>query len=210
VAVFDGLGWAAQGQVETVGDGCVTLTLAEPAPGVGADRAEVLWLQGVPKGDKLELVVRQATELGVVALRPVYTRRSVPRPRDPEALTQRLQRVAEEAARQCGRADLPEVLPALPLGPALEALPEAVRARFLAWEEATLGLREAEHLAPPGRCAVLAGPEGGFDRDEAQWAQARGFHPVRLGPRILRAETVAPVVLGALSLLRGDLAAGGF
>lgn len=210
VEVFDGLGWACDARVESVKEGAVTLCLGTASPGVVADRAGVLWLQGVPKGDKLEQVVRQATELGVRAVQPVYTQRSVPRPRDPQALHQRLLRVAEEAARQCGRADVPAILQAGALGHALEAVPEATLARFVAWEGATPGLAETVRRAPPGPCAVLAGPEGGFAMDEVQLAQGKGFRAVRLGPRMLRAETVAPALLAALSVLRGDLSEGGF
>ncbi len=209
VVLFDGAGHECDGAVTDSHGDTVRLSVGPLRAGVGADRGQVTWLQGIPKGDKLETIVRQATELGVSAVWPVFTLRSVPQPRGARegTRTERLRRVAEEAARQCGRADLPDVADARTLDEALDALAGTPTVlRLVAWEEATRPLTSA--LAGPlGPCAVLAGPEGGLGRDEVGRAMDRGFIAVSLGPRILRTETVAPALLGALAVLRGDLTA---
>lgn len=124
------------------------------------DRARITLLQGVPKGDKLETVARQATELGVERVVLVWTERSVPRERADRAAArhERLLRVIEGAARQCHRAALPALLPACDLPTAL-ALAGDCALRLVAWEEASRPLATLDH--PGGGVALLVGPEGG-------------------------------------------------
>lgn len=199
--------------------------------GVRGDSLRVCWLQGVPKGDKLETVLREGTELGAHAFWPVYTQRSVPRPKgvpagpDGDARVQRWRAVASSAAAQCGRADVPRVEPARPLEEALTRLPAWAALRIVPWEgggeplhaalarfaEALAGETHASpvpHAERPG-CAVLVGPEGGLDVQEVSLARAHGFVPVSLGPRVLRTETVAAALLGVLSYALGDLRPAG-
>ena len=212
VMAFDGLGRERPAEVARVGRGEVLLAWTGPAVvGVGADRARVRWIQGVPKGDKMDLIVRQATELGVAVIVPVFTARSIPREQPERWAPRRLrwERIAEEASRQCGRADVPEIeapqaLAALCAGAGRPAVGSPVR--LMAWEGATASLRAAIEGCAEGRpLEVLAGPEGGFEAAEVEAALAAGFAPVSLGPRILRAETTAAAFLAALSVLRGDL-----
>lgn len=212
VTAFDGAGRERRAEVARVGRGEVLLSWTGPVgQGVGADRARVRWIQGVPKGDKMDLIVRQATELGVAAIAPVFTARSVPREQPERWAPRRLrwERIAEEASRQCGRADVPAIeaprtLAALCAAPREGGAAGAVR--LTAWEGATASLRAAIEASGEGRpYEVLAGPEGGFEVAEVEAAQAAGFAPVSLGPRILRAETTAAAFLAALSVLRGDL-----
>jgi len=115
-------------------------------------------------------------------------------------------KIAREAARQCGRADVPALEAALPLADAL-ALPD-LPARRLALYEAERGrsLRVTLAEAPgPVATAVLVGPEGGFARAEIDVAETAGFVPVGLGPRILRVETAAIVAVGLCAAANGDL-----
>lgn len=210
VTLFDGAGFERDAEVTRVDARAVALRCVSPLrAGVTADAARVTWLQGVPKGDKLETIARQATELGVWRLVPVWTARSVPRERPDRAVArhERLLRVVEEAARQCQRADLPEVLPACDLPAALALAPPGAL-KLLAWERAARPLRD---LPAPGEggVTVLVGPEGGIADDEAALAESLGFAPISLGRRILRAETVAPALLAVLSARWGDLRAAG-
>lgn len=212
VTAFDGLGRDRPAEVTRVGRGEVLLSWTGPAvTGVGADSARVRWIQGVPKGDKMDLIVRQATELGVAAIAPVFTARSVPR-EQPERWAPRLlrwERIAEEASRQSGRADVPLIEAPQSLATLFSAPVDASTAapvRLTAWEGATVSLRAVVEQSDVGRrFEVLAGPEGGFEAAEVEAASAAGFAPVSLGPRILRAETTAAAFLAALSVLRGDL-----
>lgn len=210
VTLFDGAGFERDAEVTRVDARAVTLRCVSPRrAGVAADAARVTWLQGVPKGDKLETIARQATELGVWRIVPVWTARAVPRERPDRAVTrhERLRRVVEEAARQCHRADLPEVLPPCDLAAAL-ALAPAGALKLVAWERAARPL--ASLPAPGGEgVTVLVGPEGGLADDEAALAEAAGFTSISLGRRILRTETVAPALLAVLSARWGDLGAAG-
>jgi 16S rRNA (uracil1498-N3)-methyltransferase len=170
----------------------------------------VTLIQALTKGDKLELVVQKATELGVARVLPVTTQRSVPRFGDAGAMRAlgrraRWQKIAREAARQSGRADVPEIEPVTPLSTALAAAAKDAL-KILLWE----GEREhalGQVLPPPpvARVVIAVGPEGGFSVEEVEAARAAGFVSVGLGPRVLRTETAALVVLAILGFALGDL-----
>lgn len=208
VVLFDGEGFERDAVIHAVSRReLVVVAMGARREGARADSARVTWLQGYPKGDKLDLIVRQATELGVAVIRPVYTARSVPREREDKGSARlvRWARIAEEAARQSGRADVPLVLPPAPLDEALAALGDEPSLRVVAWERSDRSLLDVAAEAPEGPSIVLAGPEGGLDDDEVARCVRCGFAHATLGPRVLRAETVAPALLAVLSALRGDL-----
>jgi 16S rRNA (uracil1498-N3)-methyltransferase len=162
-----------------------------------------LWLLFAPiKGDRVDWIAEKATELGVQRLQPVMTRHTVVA----RVNVERLKARAIEAAEQCERLTVPEVLEPRPLRAALEGWPsdrrlfvcaEAGPARPFA--EALSGLRRA---APTG---LLVGPEGGFSRDELDLMRELAFvTPVGLGPRLLRADTAAIAALSLWQALAGD------
>lgn len=196
VRAFDGDGLEAEGTVEAVARDRVALCLGPPERAGREPPLTVTVAVGLLKGDKLTQVVRQTTELGVAAVVPVAsTRADVPHLSPGKA--QRLGRVAEEAAKQSGRARIPRVAPATALeeftwtGPAWVADPRVgTPLRALATD---LLERGADHLT------VITGPEGGFTPEEVAGLQRRGALPVALGPRVLRAET-APVAIVAAVL----------
>lgn len=155
-----------------------------------------------PKGDKLETVIQKAVELGVSRILPFESSRCIKRPKVEKIDKQlaRLSRIAEEAAKQCGRARIPEVLAPLSFGEML---------KYIAKCELTLFCYEAEEdssvknvLRAHGRpksCAVIVGSEGGFSKEEALLAEESGAVDVSLGKRILRCETAPDFVLSAIS-----------
>lgn len=155
------------------------------------------------KRDAMDWLVEKATELGVAAIQPVFTRRSVV---DRVNLT-RLSAIAREAAEQCERLTLPAVAEATPLHAVLDAWDPAVPLVVAAERSAAPPVaRAADGLRPP--FALLVGPEGGFDGAELDDLRRRPFvSPAALGPRILRAETAAVAGLAALQALAGDWAA---
>jgi 16S rRNA (uracil1498-N3)-methyltransferase len=160
----------------------------------------VVLIQGIGKGDKLDAIVRDATELGATGIVPAIGERSVARP--DAARGARWRRIAVEAARQCGRGDAPAI--AMPV-----SFTDAVRAAG-AVEALRLCLDPAAHQSLGSALAALAaqavtfavGPEGGLTAAELAAAEAFGFTRVTLGPLVLRTETVCAAVLGAL-LARG-------
>jgi 16S rRNA (uracil1498-N3)-methyltransferase len=173
-----------------------------------ASRLEITLVQGLPKGDKLEAIVRAATELGVARVLPVLTARTVVRliGRAAEARRERWQRVAREAAKQCGRAVVPDVSLARPLSACLDDVGDALGLCLWEGDAPPLSTALAEITRAPSRVALLVGPEGGLERAEVDAARARGWRVASLGPRILRTETAGPAVLAIVQARWGDLA----
>jgi 16S rRNA (uracil1498-N3)-methyltransferase len=203
--VFDGRGTIFPAQVEEVGPESARLTLGAGAP-QSPPRAITL-VQGLPKSEKLEWVLQKGTELGAAAFAPVFTERCVVKPSGrEETKVERWQRIVEEAARQSGRADVPQVLAPRPLLEAVRALPGAL-VLVLDEEEQERSLSAAVALElTSGRPLVLVvGPEGGLGRAEVQALQQLGAVSVTLGRRVLRTETAALAALAVLLHLQGEL-----
>ena len=207
VVAGDGRGCDYTVRIETVGD-TATGTVLGVAPNRAESPLAITLVQGVPKADKMELVVRAATELGVARVCPAIAERTVVRlePSRWRERARRWQRVAREAAKQCGRAVVPEVETPRPLDEWLQALPPVDVALCL-WEGE--GSPLAGVLGPnvlhPRTATAVVGPEGGLARQEVERAHARGYHSVSLGPRILRTETAGPAIVALLQFAFGDL-----
>jgi 16S rRNA (uracil1498-N3)-methyltransferase len=209
VILFDGLGGEAAARIIRIGPRALELKIEERRTTAAEPRPHVTLIQALTKGDKLDLVVQKATELGVQRIIPVTSARSVPRLEAMRALGRRArwQKIAREAARQSGRADAPDIEPVTALETAVGA---AARDAFklMLWEGARHHpLRTAlpDGDEPPKQIVLAIGPEGGFADDEVAVARAAGFVTVGLGPRILRTETAALVVLSILGFRLGDL-----
>ncbi|HEX8130996.1 MAG TPA: 16S rRNA (uracil(1498)-N(3))-methyltransferase [Pyrinomonadaceae bacterium] len=219
--VFDGAGREYACIVGATGGGgrrAETVTLevrAEVEPQRPESPLELTLAVALLKGEKFDLVVQKATELGAWRIVPVETKRADVRlPREGrEAATRvaRWRRLALEAAKQSGRARLPEVcapiaFEALLAGEAREAAVGEERRLFFT-ERGGRGLRETvqEWPAPPAKLTALVGAEGGWDDEEIARAAGAGWLAVTFGGRVLRAETAAIVVTGLLQHLYGDL-----
>jgi 16S rRNA (uracil1498-N3)-methyltransferase len=164
----------------------------------------VTWIQGIAKGDKMDAIVRDATELGATSLVPVLTAFSVVKLDEERAGSRRSrwERIAREAARQCGRGDAPGVALPAPWRLALAKVPrDAARFCLSPRAEAPLGPLLARALREGVALAFAAGPEGGLSEDEVAEAERDGWSVVSLGGFILRTETVATAVLGAVRVL---------
>ena len=158
--------------------------------------------QGLSSGDRMDLVLQKATELGVRAIQPLATERSVVRRSEERADRGRAHwrnRVAA-ACEHWGRNRLPEVRPVATLGEFLAAVEEGSQ-RLLLSPTATLRLRE---LPPAADVTVLIGPEGGLSEAEKDSATHAGFAAVQLGPRVLRTETAPIAAIAVLQSLWGD------
>lgn len=162
-------------------------------------------LQGVCAGDRMDLVLQKATELGVARIQPLVTARSIVRLSNDrqEKREQHWQNVAIAACEQCGRNRIPTVEPGLALRTYFATLP-AGATRILLSPEGRLRLRDLSPPASGEAIQVLIGPEGGLDPEERRLAQDLGFQAVAFGPRILRTETAPLAALAALQALFGD------
>lgn len=172
---------------------------------------ELVLLQGLAKGERMDIVIQKAVELGVCRIVPVACERSVVRLAGEKAVARQMrwQKIADAAAKQCGRTMLPEVTLPMSLRDAMDGLPDGCRV-IMPWEEAdgeSVGCTMAAALreAAPQSAAVIIGPEGGLTAEEAALAEAAGARLVTLGKRILRTETAAIVALALVMHAWGDL-----
>ena len=163
-----------------------------------AERIPDVWLAFAPvKRTQVDWLVEKATELGVARLIPVVTQRTVVE----RVKLERLEAIAIEAAEQCGRTRLPEIVAPVPLGKLLEQR-DAARQLYFADEN---GGEPVASAFTPGPAMILTGPEGGFtDEERAAVRAAQNSVALSLGPRILRAETAALAALSAWMATAGD------
>lgn len=211
IAVIDAASDYFECEIVSVEDG-ITVRIAAREEG-GEDGPTVILLQGLAKGDKMEEVIRHATEIGVSAFVPLKCARSVVKldEKRAEARTKRWRSVAQSAAKQSGRRIVPEVSEPTSIAKACELISSA-HAVLICWEEApaSCSLREAVSAglaywqvvsANDARVAVIVGPEGGLEKSEVEILLACNpcARLVTLGRSILRTET-AGVVAPALAL----------
>jgi 16S rRNA (uracil1498-N3)-methyltransferase len=204
----DGAGREAAGTIRTIDRDSLLIDLDNELAAAGsAEDLPITLYQGLPKGEKLDMILQKCTELGVAELVPFHAARSVARiaaERVADRL-QRWQKIVLEAARQAGRSSVPQVDFAADLAAVTRHANQELR--LLLWEgEMERGVKSVLRSCPmPASIAVLVGPEGGLTDDEAAMAQAAGFVPVTLGQRILRTETAGLAVLAILQYEWGDL-----
>ena len=155
-----------------------------------------------PKGDKLEVVIQKAVELGASRIIPFESSRCIKRPKAEKAekQTARLSRIAEEAAKQCGRAKIPEVTQPMSFLQMLEVATESALPLICYENEDGRTVKDIfKSNTRPRSIAVIVGSEGGFSYDEIEAAKSRGITSVSLGERILRCETAPSFMLSAIS-----------
>jgi 16S rRNA (uracil1498-N3)-methyltransferase len=201
-ALFNGRDGEWRGRIDGIGKGWASLQLMEqslPQP-IEPD----IWLLFAPiKRGRVDYLVQKATELGVRALLPTTTRRTVVE----RINLVRLGTTAAEAAEQCRRLSVPELRAVQPLDKVLDAWPPERRLLFCDEAGAPPPVQALQRFAdtPATPWAILIGPEGGFDPDESRALRERPFVvPMSLGPRILRAETAAVTALSLWQALLGD------
>lgn len=164
--------------------------------------AEIYLFQGLPKGDKMELIIQKAVELGVHEIIPVSMNRCVVRLDEKKASSKlkRWQTIAEAAAKQSKRGIIPKIHEVLSFEHAL-SYADDMQVKMLPYELAN-GMEETKQvissIRPGDKVAVWIGPEGGFDKQEVSKASDCGFRPISLGKRILRTETAGMTVLSIL------------
>jgi 16S rRNA (uracil1498-N3)-methyltransferase len=206
VVVFDGNGREAEARIGTIARDWLTLEVLPARDGKRG--AQISLLVGLLKGDKMDLVVQKAGELGAARLIPLATTRAVAKLPEGErgaAKLARWRKIALEAARQCGRADALEVTAVDSLEGALRLVaPGSYRILFHEGARA-VALRDVLPPERPAEVAVVIGPEGGLTDEEIDHARTAGFVLAGLGPRVLRAETAVLTALAVLGYALGDL-----
>lgn len=205
VCAMDGVGHRWRGEIETGAEG-MGVRLVEALPSNEAPVRVTLY-EGLPKADKLEWIAQKLTELGACELAPVRMERCVVRldGKDAEKRRERLDRIAREAAKQCGRALPLHVEAAMDWRAALRAMARH-DLLLIPWEDARgRRLRDVYEARPDARdIGVVIGPEGGITPQEVAAMAEIGGVTVTLGPRILRTETAAVVSAALVMQLWGD------
>lgn len=204
LVVFDGHGAEYPGRVTETGRQ-LTVELAEAVTSDKQSPLALTLIQGIARGDHMDLAIQKATELGITAITPVITARTQGT-RNRAQLERRMrhwQGIIISACEQCGRNTLPILEPPRTLVDLIAITPATGVLRLVLSPDAELAARDFPR--PEGSIELLVGPEGGLTPEELNLAATSGFHRLRLGPRVLRTETAAISSIAILQALWGDL-----
>lgn len=200
VVLFDGSGAEFGAVITKIGKSEMVLHTVRKGVSERDPKANLYLLVGALKGDKTELVVQKATELGVKKI-GVFSSRYCAAYMNDNKLS-RLNRVAAEASKQCLRATVPELFHFDSFEKAVLSA-QGYEDKLFACEFITESEREISEIGK--NAALIVGSEGGFAKEEFEYARAQGFQGVTLGKRILRAETAAIAFLSVAAYFAGEL-----
>jgi 16S rRNA (uracil1498-N3)-methyltransferase len=167
---------------------------------------EIILLQALPEKERMELIIQKATELGVSAIVPFKSERSISleEREAKQKKAHRWQEIAVKAVQQSRRAKVPRVEPYRSFQEALEVC-EGEGLKIVLYEKEGENLKNVLRQNCPQKVYAVVGPEGGFTEGEVAQTKSMGFIPVKLGQRILRTETAAITLVGILQYELGDL-----
>ena len=202
VALFNGRGGEYAGRIASIRRLEVSVDLLEHRAVERESPLQVVLVQGISSGERMEFTLRKAVELGVAEIQPVLAAGSVARPKGERAAARQghWQKIAISACEQCGRNRIPPVHPLVELE---KYKPEGNLEKILLSPGSELPFSRYVKDRGTG-FVVAAGPEAGFSESEEAAFVGMGFVPLKLGARILRTETAALAALAALNALRGD------
>ena len=204
LVAFDGSGHDYRCEIVAIEGDTVRVAVGERTPGLRDSPLGITLVQAVSRSERMDWTLQKATELGVRAIVPVISARSVVRldERQAERKLRHWKAIVAGACEQSGRSTIPEVRSPVDLGQFL-AKAQREGQRFVLSPAGPASLAGLATTA--ARVELLIGPEGGLDDHELEAAARTGFSPVRLGPRVLRTETAGIVALAVLQALWGDL-----
>ena len=210
VTVVDDNGQVAAMEMVAFSDSAVTLQLKEHLAVDTESPLKIMLAQCLLKADKMDMVVQKAVELGAVGVIPISSQNCVARydAKKGAARKDRWQKIADEAAKQCGRTALLKVRPIVTLGQFIADMQATDSSLVFFYEnENEQSAKEYLRSLKAKQIVLLVGPEGGFSLDEAKLIEEAGGKSVTLGPRILRAETAALTAIAVTQYENGDLGA---
>lgn len=191
--------------IESITESEVLCRVVEAVPSKSEPSVQITLYQAYPKQDKLELIIQKTTELGVTRIVPFISSRCIARPDEKSyrKKQERMQKIAEEAAKQSGRGIIPEIAPLMTMKQALEDMKNS-ELKLFCYENggeklSSISVAEAKSIA------VMIGSEGGFERAEAEAAEELGATQIWLGERILRCETCPIAITAILMNLTGNM-----
>lgn len=205
LTVCDGCGMDYECSINSFVDKEILLDIVSKSNSVSEPETKITLFQGLPKADKMELIIQKCVELGIDEIVPVYTERCIVKldKKDKEAKKiERWQKISESAAKQSGRGKIPTIKPVINFKEAVEISKNFDGAIIPYENEKDRGIREFVKDFHGKTVAMFIGPEGGFSTDEINLSVEKDVLPVTLGKRILRTETAG---LSALSILLYEL-----
>ena len=205
--LVDGSGYAYDSRIQSISEDQIQVEVLGRYPTAAESSLELSIALGFLKDKKMDVLVRHLTELGITRFIPMWTARAVARPPEKRIASrmERWQSIAKEAVKQSQRGRTPEIARPLTFNEALDLGSQSDK-RLIFWEQADAALLP-EAAAQPNVSSVfiLLGPEGGFTEKEARLAIDKGFSPLTMGPRILRAETAAITACALIQYVFGDM-----
>jgi 16S rRNA (uracil1498-N3)-methyltransferase len=195
-----------RGRVLRLSETEASILIFDAFPSPTESSLEIILLQALPEKERMEMIIQKATELGVSAILPFQSERSISL-KEREAKQKkahRWQQIAVKAVQQSRRAKVPYVGECRPFQKVLADCKED-GLKILLWEKEGNHLKRVVNQCPAQKIYVMIGPEGGFTETEVTLAKEKEFIPVKLGQRILRTETAAITMVGILQYELGDL-----
>jgi len=202
VTVFDGTGKEYKGTIASTGNKRVVIDILEINTTEKDSIVNISLAQAIPKKDKMDMIIQKATELGAVEILPFESSRTIVRARGErrQRKIERWRKIALEASKQCGRAELPKVADVVRFEAVLGLLPEYDLAVMPCLSGESIPLKSAlRNVNKPKKVLAIIGPEGGFTEDEIEKAGGKGAVLVSLGGLVLRSDTAAIATLSILN-----------
>jgi 16S rRNA (uracil1498-N3)-methyltransferase len=203
IVACDGNGTDYVSRIQSICSDEVVASIEKVQPTGTELPVRITLFQGMPKKDKLELIIQKAVELGACEIVPVMTKRTVVKLSEEKKINKRLERwqsIAYAAAKQCDRGIIPMVHKPVSYEEAL-AMADQLDYNVIPYELQT-GMEEARKIVDQAckqrSLGIFIGPEGGFEPEEVERAMTRNIHPMTLGKRILRTETAGMALLSIL------------
>ncbi len=204
LTLLDGLGKGYKGKIVSIGRDKIDVQITKAFEINTESSLDITIAQGIPKADKMEIIIQKATELGVKKIVPLITQRAVVRTKKPVRL-ERWSKIATSSAQQSGRSKIPLIDSITGYKEFLSRELSGVKMIFYEGR-VKKGIKEfLRELTAVKEITFLVGPEGGFTEEEVGMAIKKGFTPVGLGPRILRTETAGITALSILQYELGDM-----
>ena len=202
LTVCDGVGSDYDARISEVTQTEVAVEILRKYPCEAEPKTEVVLFQALPKQGKMEYIIQKNTELGVSEIVPVYSKRCVVKPSDK---TERWQKIALEAAKQCGRGMVPKISGTISFEDAMNRLAALEAGMVFYEEEHDTRLKELIEGKKIKQAGLFIGPEGGLAPEEAELARELKIPTVTLGNRILRTETAGAAVLPIIMYSQNDI-----
>ena len=204
VTVFDGTGKEYVGLIRGAGHRSLEVEIREVRKSADTEDYSVTLIQAIAKKDKMDYVAQKATELGVACIVPVITERTIPDWSDEKktGIVQRWRRISREAAKQCGRLDIPKILPIKSFLECIKDMDNYDIKLIAALSDKAIKIKDALKSRDGVKIAVAIGPEGDFTPQEVEEAVRMGFKVVNLGPLTLKSDTAGLAVLSMINYER--------